>query len=516
MKKIASILIGMTLSGALCANAFGYNNTPQKVRIGLISRYNEASTIPLGDKSVNAGANSAGDFTLRGDSLKMVPANSFYVYLDEDFSSFSAAEARCGEIEAAGYDAAVVLNESGYGVCAAAGSRESANSAASKLGGRTVESTNKQMALKNGEDTLAVTYDTIKISSADNSVTSLGGRTYRGEIEFGRYTGGGITPVNVVDLDEYLYAVVASEMSSSWHGEALKAQAVAARTYAIYNTNKHNARGYSLCDTNDCQVYGGVEAEKESVTSAVKATSGEVICHNGEPVQAVFSASSGGFTCASEDAWSTYVPYLRAVDDSHEKSTEWTRTYTASEMESLLRAKGVNIGSVKNVAVTQTTSGGRCLELTFVGTKGTKTYSKEAVRTFFSSSRDGSLPSTMFTVNGKGSLGGTSENLGIFGLGKISFSDLGKMYGFSIAGAKNIEQSAVYVVGSGGKTESYGQSSGGVSVSALNETASTFVLSGKGNGHGVGMSQYGAKALAEDGYTYEEILKHYYTGVEID
>ena len=518
MKKTLSVLLALVFTAVFAVSAFAYS-TPSTIRVGLVSRYSEASSIPIPDSSVYAGGKYTGEFTLSGSSMKITLPDSYYVYFDRGFTSFSAADNYCLDLESKGYDAApVYYGEQNFGACIAASGKDGADNAANSLGGTVKSPSNKQMAVKNGNDLILLTEDTIMISAGSKAVTSLGGRTYRGDIEFGRYKGNGITPVNVISPDEYLFGVVGSEMPSSWHGEALKAQAVAARTYAIYNSKKHVTNGYSICDTTDCQAYGGAGAEVESVVDAVKKTSGEIMCYNGEPIQAVFSASSGGYTCSSEDAWVTYMPYLRAVDDSHESSTTWTRTYSAGEIESFLKAKGDNIGAVRNVAVTETGPGGRCLTLTFVGTNGTTSYTKESVRTFFNVSRDGSLPSTMFTINGNGTLSAPKESVYIQNGGSETVSGLNGMYAVTADGVKTINSSSITVLGSENRTHTYGggQVSGGVSSDYLNQTASTFVFNGKGNGHGVGMSQYGAKALAEKGYTYDKILKYYYAGIEIE
>ena len=148
--------------------------------------------------------------------------------------------------------------------------------------------------------------------------------------------------------------------------------------------------------------------------------------------------------------------------------------------------------------------------------KAPKTYTKEAVRTFFSATRSGSLPSTMFTINGNASsVKNTSSVYAVDAYGnKI---DLDRAYVYSASGETKIDLSSVTVLGKGGNSVSYGNES--IVPEAgdyLNETASTFIISGKGNGHGVGLSQYGAKGMAENGFTYIEILEHYYTGVEIE
>ena len=124
----------------------------------------------------------------------------------------------------------------------------------------------------------------------------------------------------------------------------------------------------------------------------------------------------------------------------------------------------------------------------------------------------------MFTINGSGTLSAPKESVYIQNGGSETVSGLNGMYAVTADGLKTINSSSIIVLGSGNRTHTYGggQVSGGVSSDYLNQTASTFVFNGKGNGHGVGMSQYGAKALAENGYTYDKILKYYYTGIEIE
>lgn len=518
MKKVISIFILLSLITAFCGTVFAYT-APETVRVGLVSVYKDVSSIPISDSEIYVGSGLNQDFEINRSGLAVVLADSYYVDSLERYSDYDEAEEASFEFESEGYDAApIYYGRNDFGVYVCASNQDRAYSIASEIDGSVLTSHGSQMALKCGNDTVLVTAGAIQISSSAGSLTSLGGRKYRGVIEFGRYNGGLITPVNVVDLDEYLYSVVASEMSASWHEEALKAQAVSARTYAVYNVGKHSPNGYGLCDKTDCQVYGGYNSEKESVTAAVKDTSGEILCYEGKPIQAVFSASSGGYTCSSENAWVSALPYLRAVSDSYESSVTWTRSFTASEIESILSSKGVNIGSVKNMAVTKFADGGRCLELTIVGTNGTKSYTKEAARTFFSSSRGGSLPSTMYTINGSEVPTGITSPMYAIGAGSNRVvSTVKGAHVYTSSGRSVIGSSSVSVVGRNGKTASYsGESVPSLNKDYLNQSASTFVLSGKGNGHGVGLSQYGAKGMAENGFTYREILEHYYTGAEIN
>lgn len=237
-------------------------------------------------------------------------------------------------------------------------------------------------------------------SGTDDTFT-INGKQYRGCLRFA-VNGTVMTAVNVVDLEEYLYGVIPAEMPASYGEEALKAQTLAARTYAMTKLNAHKSSGYELCDTINCQVYKGYSGEDSKTNAVVDETEGEIICYNGTPIEAVFSASTGGYTENSENVWNSVVPYLRAVPEVGEYGNNtWTKTLTLSQLDSLLSAKGENIGSAQDIVITKISTGGRVQEMKIVGTSGSVTLTKENIRTYFSGAC-GSLPSKMFTINGKG------------------------------------------------------------------------------------------------------------------
>ena len=237
-------------------------------------------------------------------------------------------------------------------------------------------------------------------SGTDDTFT-INGKQYRGCLRFA-VNGTVMTAVNVVDLEEYLYGVIPAEMPASYGEEALKAQTLAARTYAMTKLNAHKGSGYELCDTINCQVYKGYSGENSKTNAIVDETEGEIICYNGTPIEAVFSASTGGYTENSENVWNSVVPYLRAVPEVGEYGNNtWTKTLTLSQLDSLLSAKGENIGSAQDIVITKISTGGRVQEMKIVGTSGSVTLTKENIRTYFSGAC-GSLPSKMFTINGKG------------------------------------------------------------------------------------------------------------------
>ena len=356
----------------------------------------------------------------------------------------------------------------------------------------------------------------------ENARTSVNGKPYRGMMTFSvkDYL---LTAVNVVDLEEYLYGVVPSEMPQSYEMDALKAQAVAARTYAMTKLNAHPGTGYQLCDTIACQVYKGLSNEAARTTEAIDATAGEIACYNGAPIEAVFCASMGGYTENTENVWNAPIPYLRAVPEFGEYgNSAWTRTITLDQLTAAAQAKGANIGIATDIVITKLSSGGRVQELQIVGTGGTKTLTKEAIRSFFSPT-GGSLPSKLFTINGKGGEIGTDtiisaepvkkntllaaaiEN-GITAKTEGTLKYLnGESFSVDIEQEEPEQES---LVSAGGYTEKT------VSISTVKN--GKFVFEGKGNGHGVGLSQNGAQAMAQQGYSYDEILKHYYTGITIE
>ena len=178
------------------------------------------------------------------------------------------------------------------------------------------------------------------------SVVDLGARSYRGIVDFIHNSSGTLTAVNVIDLEEYLYGVVAAEIPSSYEYEAIKAQACAARTYALYKWNRESDIGYDICDSTHCQAYMGYDYEDSTTRQAVIDTEGELIYYNGSPIEALFFSSSGGYTEDAVNVWGTDVAYLKAVDDSQEiNCPEWERTVTLDDLDAIISANGYGIGS---------------------------------------------------------------------------------------------------------------------------------------------------------------------------
>lgn len=243
---------------------------------------------------------------------------------------------------------------------------------------------------------------------------TLNGRRYRGALEL-RHKGGGLTAVNIVPVDGYLRSVVPEEMPVDWPVEAIKAQSVAARSFALASRGRHASEGYDLCTTTHCQLYTGTAAEKSASNAAIKATRGEVLTYGGKPIEALFHTDSGGMTENSEDVWGSHVPYLRAAKDTPAKTMPWTKTISRADLERKLAAKGHDIGKVRSIALSPLTIGraakdrtasGRVKTMTVKGTKGTVTLSGTTWRSLLglkSTLFDAKLTKDAVTFTGYGS-----------------------------------------------------------------------------------------------------------------
>ncbi|MEG0319173.1 SpoIID/LytB domain-containing protein [Niameybacter sp.] len=373
----------------------------------------------------------------------------------------------------------------------------------------------------------------------DFPATGVGNsRIYRGVIEVVKGQSKGLTAVNQVDMEEYLYGVVPCEVSASWHEEALKAQSVAARSMATFQYSRFLSRGYNLVDTTTSQVYRGITSEHDRTTAAVEATRGEVATYNGKVAETVYSASSGGYTADAKYVWGNSVPYLVAKPDPYETDhVPWKRTITTRELEKCVANAGKNIGSVESVRIGSYSQSGRVNELTILGTAGEYTVTKENTRTFFGGSNDGSLKSRKYQFtpyNGvsipdvtikPGTGGNNTDEVAILtsqgmvqleleGLWMESEETYSKIRdAVYIKSAHEMITSDIFTTSSGGSFEVEGDYN---STSKPDTVYGDLTLYGYGYGHGVGMSQYGAKGMAEAGFSYKEIIEYYYEGVVVE
>lgn len=332
----------------------------------------------------------------------------------------------------------------------------------------------------------------------DPYLLSVNGKRYRNYIEIRRYTDSDMTLINIINIEQYLYGVVPAEIEADAPLEAVKAQAVAARTYTYRNLNRYSNWGFDLTDTVSSQVYNGYDSERQSANRAVDETKGKKMLYNGNLAHVYYFASSGGMTANVKEVWGSEIPYLVSVEDPYESETSshyiWQKTISAEEIKKILFISGVEIGDILSVSAENYSPSGRVTELRITGTKGSITYYTQDTRMIFS------LNSQKYTIQSAGnavvrSADGTLKTLSLDGRSVTSKSGTTKLSAYS---------NTVAVVGSGNN------------VNKVNMSSNTYVFSGRGWGHGVGMSQEGAKGFARQGYNYEQILKHYYQGITVE
>lgn len=376
-----------------------------------------------------------------------------------------------------------------------------------------------------GGQQLDIAYGNFALSPNNGSV-NIGGTLYRGGVEFLPTSAGLLNVINFVNINDYIAAVVGKEMSPSWPIEALKAQAVCARSFSIYNWDKHSSQGFNLCATQDCQAYLGVSGESNSTIRAASETLNQVLTYNGKVITAVYSSSNGGSSAYSKYVWGGDLPYLRAVNDIYENQAEtsnspWQVTLTNEDIQKKLSSKGINIGDVQDMKITGADEFGRSYEVTIYGTNGTHVLKNDATRSFFG------LRSQKYTIS-SGNVssvvagppapvkteGGSDSVYAVSSTGK---SVVGAYNSISSGGVFPAPK-AMYVMGVSGKqsinTEEEVQTVPPVAIKP-DIAPGTYVLNGTGWGHGVGMSQWGAKAMADKGFAYADILSFYYNGTSL-
>ena len=508
------LTVFMVVLWADVQDVYSSPHLPVNMRIGLTTDFNQVSSASLPARALEFGFERDDVFVAEAmveasGAFVVVPTSRYYSLLAQGFGTF--AEARAAMEHFSGRVTVAFLAPGNWAVY---GGGFSGAQEAQATGGAVLAPAYHRTALLDG-DRVVVVFDSPYINpqfrDAGLARVSLGNRTYHGVVEFGRFGGRGITAINVLPVDSYVSSVVAFEMSPSWPLDALKAQAVAARTYAAHRMMTfHPNSPFHLCDGHHCQRYLGIiDNERELTMHAALSTSGVLIFYNDEPILATYFSSSGGATENSENVWVEALPYLRSVPDFAEHShREWTRSFSLDDLNSLLNANSVNIGRATGVSV-QLSPNGRVLGLTIMGSGGSHTLRGERVRTFFSSSPRGSLYSKNFVIPGSSSTqpGADVTVLSRHGTSVLNPGDATGITAYSIMSApvSNFfvqDTSSVFQVETGG-------------ITTITSSAANIVITGRGWGHGVGMSQYGARGMAEAGFSYREILQHYFTGVII-
>ncbi|HIK85422.1 MAG: SpoIID/LytB domain-containing protein [Myxococcales bacterium] len=200
----------------------------------------------------------------------------------------------------------------------------------------------------------------------------VGSRIVRGEIVV-RSHRQRIEVLNRVDLEEYVASTVGGEMSPSWPAHALRAQAVAARTYVLYEADRHRDRAWDVRSTAVSQVYRGLEAETRETVRATRATEGQILTYAGEPILAVFHSTSGGQTATAGEVWGEDLPYLRIVeveDEDDAPHTYWRTAFGREGLSGILEAAGIVVGELRNMTIADRTPSGRVESLIVDGSTG--------------------------------------------------------------------------------------------------------------------------------------------------
>ncbi|MDE6261260.1 MAG: SpoIID/LytB domain-containing protein [Oscillospiraceae bacterium] len=351
-------------------------------------------------------------------------------------------------------------------------------------------------------------------------------RLYNGGFRFERIKGGKLTVVNILGLEDYVKGVVPNEMSNSWPIEALKAQAVAARSYALSLGTKHSAHHFDICFDVDCQAYYGRAKAGANSDAAVDQTAGQVAIYNGKLAQTFYYSSNGGASESVSTVWGSNqasYPYLVGKIDPYEAAANinnsWTYSISGTSLAAKLRGIGYNsVGSsIISIAVASLTDSGNPRQITFTDSNG-KNFTIDSryvvnmlgLRSYrygFDAAATQQQPpaAPAFSVNGTTAVSGTDGLYAIDSSGNV-VPVAADAYVITDSGTSPLSQS-------GGTTGAGGNGLGGLSSTTGSNGAFTFV--GKGWGHNVGMSQFGAKAMAEQGHTYLQILQFYYTGITV-
>ncbi|MBQ7499848.1 MAG: SpoIID/LytB domain-containing protein [Clostridia bacterium] len=370
------------------------------------------------------------------------------------------------------------------------------------------------------------------------------GNTYKGMMRC-TPNGGALDVVNILPAETYVAGVIPNEISPDWNFQTECAFAVTVRSYTLGMLGRHSADGFDLCATTHCQVYRGTKDINRNVLDAVDATKGVVMTYNGRIVQAFYSDSGGGCSVAAEDVWGGSYGYLKAVPTPWEKYRDykygtWTVEYTPRELYDRLVSKGhtgltsdvtsvtVNSRAENSTYVNSITFGDRyghsvtverCDRIRsllglrsvnfVVGKAGEKGFEYEYVP-----SGDNSGDINVMTAYGLRTADGSLPVSVLFGNGekrRVSDNVLNVRTAY---GAASFDKSLRYET----EWERLLCSPVITERRAVDFTGKdgSFVFVGRGNGHGVGMSQHGAKDLGDLGADHKTILEAYFSGISLE
>jgi stage II sporulation protein D len=412
-----------------------------------------------------------------------------------------------------------------------------------------------------------ITSDGFSIILNDNSGRlTCNGRSYR-RIMRVQIWEGKLISVNVLQIEEYIWGVVPCEVPSDWATEALRAQAIAARTYALRALMQYPDRPFDVYSSVVDQVYHGAGSEAAITTTACNDTAGIVCTYEGLPIIAYYHAASGGWTASGTEMFGRDLPYLRAVPSRDSSINRWTYRISTSSLASSLRNNGFDVGTIQRVFVHRFSPEGRAEEVKIIHSSGVLIISGAELRSALGAEN---LESTYFTVEGQDApaipdgtgpqpaiSNGAVElhsmvNPQIF----VPYPVVSTLETYVIASSDTTSSSGTLtVIGADGE---FHYTAGSIWIAEPvrvlelaqnridgfsffvgaqdsrdiinayetttiedpgdgvgNPSNGNIVFVGHGSGHGVGMSQHGARIFAENGWTCDMILKYFYTGIDV-
>ncbi|MDE2290878.1 MAG: SpoIID/LytB domain-containing protein [Elusimicrobia bacterium] len=279
----------------------------------------------------------------------------------------------------------------------------------------------------------------------------IGERRYSGNLLFRPNKDRTVTVVDEMGVEEYLFGVLPHEMSPDWPLEALKAQAVVSRSYALASLGGKDGGTFDLTDDDTTQLYTGLDGSTERVKQAVRDTAGQVLTWKGQPLKAFFHSTCAGHTADARDVWGREAPEpLKGVRDRWcriSPYSDWTATFTAEDIRKALARHGVMVGSVEDVSKGSVGTGGWLRTIRVRDSRGWHAVDANDFRLW----------------------------LGPREMKSVKLRSIRRKW-----------------------------------------WSSSFTFTGRGYGHGVGLCQWGARAQAQAGFGYKDILSHYFPGAKLE
>ncbi len=355
-------------------------------------------------------------------------------------------------------------------------------------------------------------------------VVKVNGRPYRGRFMLYAVSSG-MKVVNLVNLEDYIKGTVRLEINPCWPREALLAYIITVRTYALANLGRHRDEGFDFCASSHCLLYGGVNAESEITNSLVEESRGLVLTYQGKLAQVFFHSESGGVTESAYAVWGKHVPYLVSVVSPWEEDAphaKWKVSFSLAQLEEKLLERNLIEGRLQSLSF-EFGENGRVREVRAFTTQGVFTFTAHRFREAVGFDK---LFSTFFRVDVERRNNQNVQRVDLF----VKRGESSK--NSKNTSKKNIEEllqkdwtlediiaylrEREQLRGNNLSTRDNNLAEGVENPSTNTSQGEIwYVFEGGGYGHGVGLSQWGARGMALQGYNCFQILKHYFPGCEI-